>query len=327
MRACRGFAVPSGASELPQLSDRVPVDSVRGSGAPRRVSDPLPVQGPSCNHPRVSLQSLSTAGELKAANELAWTLWRTAAGDAGVGEWLRARGLDPVSVESASWAPGWTGGDWTRTTDLLKRHRVPARVALAAGLIRRSENGRPYDGFHQRWALPVRSILDGRIVGFSARRADDSHPRAPKYLNSPTNAAYRKGSHLLGAWEARQRHGRGADDLTALVLCEGPFDAVSVSSSGPWAGISPCGTALTVDQASWVAALSEALHLPVVLAYDGDEAGHQSEWRAWEMLRPQLGSRLHIADLPDGRDPGDLPATELATVLDTAPSRPLARNA
>lgn len=264
---------------------------------------------------RASLRNVARANQIVAANELAWVRWRTSAATAPIDRWVRSRGLDPQDVQAAGWALGWAPQGWRDVVGLLERHRVPIEVGLDAGLVRRAESGRIYDGFRGRVVLPVRGLLDGRIRGFTARRVDDSDERAPKYINSPTNRAFRKGHELFGAWEARQLLRERRGQIESLVVCEGPIDVVRVDCAGRWAAVAPCGTALSRAQAEWIVALARAHDLPVVLAFDGDRAGEAAAWRAWDLLADLHTPGLRLADLPGSRDPADLDDVSLAAAL------------
>jgi DNA primase len=128
---------------------------------------------------------------------------------------------------------------------------------------------------------------------------------------------------MFGLWEARALLAGGATS----VLVEGPFDAMAVTSAGGgrFAGVAPCGTALTASQA---AALSHAADLSqrgVLVGFDNDQAGRRAAARAYHLLSPHT-SRIAAAALPDGCDPAGLftargPAA-LAAALSRA--RPLA---
>ena len=87
------------------------------------------------------------------------------------------------------------------------------------------------------------------------------------------------------------------------VIVEDTFDAIAVSIADPGrhAGLAPCGTALTSQQA---AQLSQAADLPrtgIIVAFDSDTAGRKAAIRAHGLLRPLTG-RLQSASL-DGKDP------------------------
>ena len=258
---------------------------------------------------------MATAEQIIAANELAWLRWRTAALASPVPAWLAGRSLAPRQVAAAGWAPGWAPADWQDMTHRLRRHGVPVDVALRAGLIRRAESGRLYDAFRGRVVLPIRRPSDGRILGFTARRIDDRDERVPKYVNSPTNAAFKKGRVLFGGWEARERLSDRIDEIQSIVVCEGPFDAVRIAVARQWAPVAACGTALTQAQAEWIARAGTFFQRPIMLAYDGDTAGEAATWRAWDLLRDSGARALCLGDLPEGRDPGELKEDELLAAL------------
>ncbi len=150
--------------------------------------------------------------------------------------------------------------------------------------------------------LPIRSP-EGAIIAFIGRAPGHAGPRVPKYLNSPATALYEKGEVLFGIWEARDALARGARP----VIVEGPLDAIAINSagSGNYAGVAPCGTALTANQ---VTALSHAANLPIVgvtVAFDTDEAGRRAAVRAYHLLVP-LTERLAAITLPAGQDPAQI---------------------
>lgn len=263
---------------------------------------------------------MASTGQIVAANELAWSAWTAGPSAGPARRYLLERGLLPGPVARAGFQLGWAGPGWQEMTELLARHRVPTSVATAAGLVRRSPSDRLYDGFRDRIVVPVRDVTSGRIQGFVARRASDGDPRVPKYLNSPGNPAYRKGECLLGAWEARTVLRTRRDQVDGLVVCEGPFDVLSVASTGRWAAVAPCGTAMTLGHAGWITALARAFDVPVILAYDGDTPGQAAQWRAWDLLVDAGVPSLRLADIPDHADPGGLPAEDLVAAL-TPPSR------
>ena len=118
--------------------------------------------------------------------------------------------------------------------------------------------------------LPVHDER-GSLDGFIGRAHPGAGDGVPKYLNSPETAGYRKGSLLFGLARARQALAHGA----VPVIVEGPFDAIAVTLADPsaHAGLAPCGTALTSQQAKL---LSQAADLPrtgILVAFDADTAG------------------------------------------------------
>src|SRR5205823_2389121 len=123
---------------------------------------------------------------------------------------------------------------------------------------------------------------DGPIAGFIARARPGSGPGAPKYLNSPETATYKKGDVLFGLYEARERLARGA----IPVIVEGPFDAIAVTlADARYAGIALCGTALTSRQAAALGGLANLRDAGVLAALDGDRAGRDAAAKAYDILR------------------------------------------
>ena len=149
-----------------------------------------------------------------------------------------------------------------------------------------------------------------------ARRVHRPRPprrraRTPKYLNTPQTATYKKSHLLFGLYQARPDlaqwgHCPESGFRAIPVIVEGAFDAIAVSIADPGrhAGLAPCGTALTSQQA---AQLSQAADLPrtgILVAFDSDTAGRKAAIRAHGILRPLTG-RLQSAAL-DGKDPAEI---------------------
>jgi DNA primase len=83
---------------------------------------------------------------------------------------------------------------------------------------------------------------------------------------------------------------------------EGPLDAiaVNVAGKGRYAGVAPCGTALTAAQ---VATLRKVGGKGPILAFDGDQAGCKAAVRAYSLLN---GSDALAADFGEGLDPAEV---------------------
>ena len=149
--------------------------------------------------------------------------------------------------------------------------------------------------------LPVRDA-DGTLAGFIGRAHPRAGPDVPKYLNSPETAAYKKSSLLFGLHHARPALARGATP----VLVEGPFDAIAVTTADPGrhAGLAPCGTALTSQQAALISQAADLDRTGILVAFDSDTAGRKAALRAHGILRP-LTANLQTA-LLDGKDPAEI---------------------
>ena len=86
------------------------------------------------------------------------------------------------------------------------------------------------------------------------------------------------------------------------MLVEGPLDAIAVSAAGPYAGVSPCGTALTPAQVAQLARTCDLRRAGLVVAFDADRAGRRAAVRAYHLLREQTDHAV-TAVLPAGQDP------------------------
>ena len=122
----------------------------------------------------------------------------------------------------------------------------------------------------------------------------------PVYLNTGTTPLYHKGELLFGLYEARPALDTGA----VPVLVEGPFDAIAVTAStgGRFAGLAPCGTALTAAQVGTLADVADLNSTGVLVAFDGDRAGRTAAVRAFPLLASTAGP-VSTVTLPDGQDP------------------------
>ena len=133
----------------------------------------------------------------------------------------------------------------------------------------------------------------------------------PKYLNSPETSTYRKGELLFGLHQASGLLARGA----VPVIVEGPVDAIAVTTAGrgSFAGLAPCGTALTSLQAAALAQAAGLGQASIIVAFDDDMAGRRAAIRAYDILRPFSG-RLQSAVL-SGKDPAEILQAQGAAAL------------
>ena len=171
----------------------------------------------------------------------------------------------------------------------------------AAGLATRSSRGTLIDRFRDRVMLPVHDA-GGMLTGFTGRARPGAGPDVPKYLNSPETAAYKKSHLLFGLHQARPALARGA----IPVIAEGPFDAIAVTLADPGrhAGLAPCGTALTSQQAALLSQAADLARTGIIVAFDSDTAGRKAAIRAHGILRPLTGN-LQSAVL-DSKDPAEI---------------------
>lgn len=211
-------------------------------------------------------------------------------------DYLARRGLTPRTV--AEFRMGYAPDD----RDALKRHLVQNGVseetALAAGLIRKPEDGRAsYDYFRGRVIIPIHDER-GRVVAFGGRTLDPDGQ--PKYLNSPESPIFHKGTMLFNVHRARE----AAHKSGTIIVTEGYMDAIAVHQAGIRNVVAALGTAFTEDH---VQRLWRFAPEPVI-CFDGDRAGVAAAHRAIDRILPMLrsGFSFNFAFLPDGQDPDDL---------------------
>ena len=164
---------------------------------------------------------------------------------------------------------------------------------INAGLAMKRDDGSVAARFRGRLLFPIADVR-GRVVGFGGRILGDG---TPKYLNSPENAIYHKGTLLYLLDRARNpiRH------ESAAIVVEGYVDAIRLHAAGITNVVAPLGTALTAEQAKVLRRYTKA----VLLAYDADTPGLKSTFRAGdEMLRQ--GGTVQVITMPAGEDPDTL---------------------
>jgi DNA primase len=225
--------------------------------------------------------------------------------------YLQTRGIDQRSIERfhLGYAPmGWDG---------LVRYGAERgfqpQMLVEVGLVKAREDGRGfYDRFRDRLMFPICNVM-GRIVALGGRLLDDV-PEAPKYLNSPETAIYKKGMLLYGlnlAKQAIRAEGR-------VLIVEGYLDLISLFQVGIEHVVATLGTALTRSHVQLLKAYAQE----AVLVFDGDTAGRSAALRGKEYflqghvryflpsahvtsLKGALEGDLHakVVLLPQGHDP------------------------
>ena len=145
------------------------------------------------------------------------------------------------------------------------------RELLDAGLAVAGKNGGVYDKFRNRLMLPVID-LRGDVIGFTSRVMDGS---APKYLNTPETAIFKKRSILYGLNYAK------LSKRENMILVEGNIDVITLHQAGFDNAVATMGTALTEEHARLLSRYTKEL----VLCYDNDAAGEDATQRAIGLLK------------------------------------------
>lgn len=203
-------------------------------------------------------------------------------------EYLKKRQLSGTVVKNF-WL-GYAPDSWNSLFDYLKTKEYTESDIFDAGLIKRHESGRYYDMFRNRLMFPIFDRA-GHIIAFGGRVFDDSKP---KYLNSPESSVFSKSRNLYAvniATKSKQRF---------VMLTEGYMDTIALIKNGFSNTVATLGTALTAQQAKFLANnFSET-----VICYDGDNAGCMARLRAISMLR-EYDIKISVIDMGASKDPDE----------------------
>ncbi|OQX92354.1 MAG: DNA primase [candidate division Zixibacteria bacterium 4484_95] len=210
---------------------------------------------------------------------------------------------------------GYAPAGWDNLYKELMREKFSVEVCTEAGLLvkkdgKLSSSRGYYDKFRNRLMFPIKNV-SGRTIGFGGRALSDEE--GPKYLNSPENRIYHKGSVLYGL-NFTKIHIR--QDGFAIIA-EGYFDFISLYQAGIKNVVTVSGTGFTPNQASLLARFCK----DVVLLYDADSAGMKATFRAVDILY-NAGLEPKIVRLPQGTDPDSFirqrGQQELCKLIDSA---------
>lgn len=206
-------------------------------------------------------------------------------------DYLARRGISAATIEE--FGLGFSPDEWEGLHRYALGKGFGEEALFDAGLTRRNEAGRVFDMFRGRVMFPIHDAR-GRVIGFGARTLGEDQP---KYLNSPDGPLFKKGRELYGAALARPaalRAGR-------VLVVEGYTDVILCHQAGMKEVVAGLGTALTPDNARTL----RRFGVPVLLLYDGDEAGLRAAERASDVLLAE-NVEGSVALLPGGEDPADI---------------------
>lgn len=210
-------------------------------------------------------------------------------------EYLSGRGLDEKTMQA--FRLGYAGEGWSDASLALRERGFSEKELLDAGISKKNERGSLTDKFRNRIMFPIADTA-GRVVAFSGRIfGEHASPEAPKYLNSPETALFKKSRILYGFDRAKQAMRK----LDCAILVEGQMDLLLSHKAGWTNTVAVSGTAFTPEHASIVQRMTDNL----VIALDADEAGVKAAGKA---ARAALRAGMHVkvARLPEGSDPADL---------------------
>ena len=205
--------------------------------------------------------------------------------------YLQNRGLSPEII--ARFEIGFAHNSMESVLRKFGTNREEIQKLLDTGMLTKNDTGRIYDKFRNRVMFPIRDKR-GRVIAFGGRVMGDERP---KYLNSPESVTYHKGSELYGLYQALQAN----EKPDYLFVVEGYMDVTALAQFGVTNAVASLGTATTSEQIQQMFRVTEQ----IVCCYDGDRAGRDAAWRAFENALPYLhdGRQLKFVFLPDGEDP------------------------
>jgi DNA primase len=207
-------------------------------------------------------------------------------------DYLKDRGLGEDVLRR--FGVGMAPSPWDQVLTGSQRAGFKVEELMAAGLAQKGRQGGHYDRFRSRITFPIRDQR-GRVLGFGARAM--SADSQPKYLNSPEGELYRKSHTLYGIDQARGPIAKAR----RAILVEGYTDVLALHQAGVEEAVAIMGTALTPEQLSMLAGLTDSL----VLALDADSAGADAMIRAQKVAGGK-NLELKVAAMPEGEDPADM---------------------
>ncbi|MEB3702176.1 DNA primase [Candidatus Bealeia paramacronuclearis] len=208
-------------------------------------------------------------------------------------DYLEKRGMTPSTI--SKFRLGFSPDTRYGLLEHLKSKKFPLESIIELGLGIQPEGGKaPYDRFRGRLMFPIFNFQE-KPVAFGGRILGEGEP---KYLNSPENPLFHKGSLLFNFPNARK------SQTEPLLIVEGYMDVIAMDQAGFGSVVAPMGTALTEEQIQ----LAWRLDPQPIICFDGDLAGQKAALRAADRALPLLkaGHTLRFAFLPKGQDPDSL---------------------
>jgi DNA primase len=187
---------------------------------------------------------------------------------------------------------GYSLNAWDDLLNKARKAQFNQEIILKSGLVKQTEQGKPYDAFRGRVIFPIHGA-NGKVVAFAGRQLvkDD---KSPKYVNSPETVLYHKSNELYGLFLAKN----AIRQKDFCYLVEGYTDVISMHQAGIENVVASSGTSLTEGQIKLIKRQTEN----VTVLYDGDAAGIKASIRGIDMLL-EHGLNVKVVLFPDGDDP------------------------
>lgn len=216
-------------------------------------------------------------------------------------EYLVSRGINEQSAER--FAIGFAPPGWESLRNAAASAKAPVEFLVAAGLLKRRQDGTTYDAFRNRLMFPIVDAMN-RIVGFGGRALDDD---PAKYVNSPQSALFDKSRCLYGLNTAKEAF----STTRVAIVVEGYIDCILCQQHGFAHAVATLGTALTPEHAQLLRRYVDS----VTLVFDSDEAGRRAADRSLGVFVSQRLD-VRLSNVPKGKDPADLLVSEGAIAFE-----------
>lgn len=175
----------------------------------------------------------------------------------------------------------------------LSKKITPAGLFKAGLASKSTKTNKTIDYFRNRIIFPIFN-LQGNIIAFGGRVLDD---KLPKYINSPETLVYQKSKNLYGFFQAK----KSIRKQNQVIVMEGYTDVLMAHQFGVDNAVASLGTALTVQQISFVKRFADEM----IVAFDADTAGQSATLRSLSLIK-KAGIKVRVISLPDNSDPADI---------------------
>ena len=190
---------------------------------------------------------------------------------------------------------GYAFKDGKTTCDFLiqKGHSIKTIEDIGIAILK---SGQYVDKNEGRVIFPL-CDEDGNVIGYSARRLDDSSNEA-KYINSPETYVFHKSNILYNFHNAKDK----AKIAGHIYICEGFMDVFALAKIGIENAVAIMGTALTTEHIR----LLRMLNVEVRLCLDGDLPGQSAMMKAAKLLNDEKITVMIVDNQGSTKDPDEI---------------------
>ena len=181
---------------------------------------------------------------------------------------------------------------------LLMESKYLELDCLDCGLISNSKNDY-HDFFVKRIMFPIFDE-QSNVIGFSARKFNDTDPKQPKYINSLETKIFQKNEVLFNLNKAKGEILK----KKRVILHEGQMDVIASYRSGLKEAVCSMGTALTMNHVLKL----KKYTTNVVICFDGDNAGINASLKAIKMFK-DAKFNIHLVLMSGAKDPDEFVLT------------------